>query len=143
MGTEDALLKVTGKKIYNSLNSYNRITGLLTHFKTAFDLVGHSILLSKLEVAGIRGTTLDWCRSFLPEFKQSEFADQFSKPLTIKAYVPQGSVLSAMLLLVFLNELIHLTFHGCESAFADDVALIYFEESVDKQTNICKDLEMV
>lgn len=47
-----------------------------------------------------------------------------SESITIKMGIPQEPVLSATLLLVFINnDLLKLPFHGCVSAFTDDVTL--------------------
>jgi hypothetical protein len=43
---------------------------LFLDFKKAFDSVNHNILLSKLELYGIRGTSLKWFRSYFSNRKQ-------------------------------------------------------------------------
>ena len=44
---------------------------LFLYFKKAFDRsVNHNILLSKLELYGIRGTSLKWFRSYFSNRKQ-------------------------------------------------------------------------
>jgi hypothetical protein len=144
LGTEDALLSVTDK-IYSNFNTNKKTTGLFIDFKTAFDLVDHSILLSKLEAAGIRGTGLCWFNSFLSNRVQKvKILDHMSEPLTVRAGVPQGSVLSATLFLVFINDLLEIPFHGSANAFADDIAFFYSEMTIHEiWTKINEDLEVL
>lgn len=79
-----------------------------------------------MESAGIRGNALGWFRSFLSGRKQRvKIGSCLSDPLPVKAGVPQGSVISATLFLIFINDLLEMNLNGKPSAFADDVALFY------------------
>lgn len=53
------LLRVTDN-IYRGFNNHNKLTGPFVDDKTAFDVVDHNILLSKLEAVGIRAVALSW-----------------------------------------------------------------------------------
>lgn len=137
--TEDALVNVTDL-IYNSLNSSSKSTGLFIDFKKAFDLVNHDILLLKMEAAGVRGVALSWFRSFLTGREQRvRVGSSLSEPLPISAGVPQGSVISATLFLIFINDMLELDFKGKPSAFADDVALFYSHKNIETLTNYVSD----
>ena len=48
-----------------ALDNGGQVDVVFIDFAKAFDLVNHSILLSKLYKCGIRGSLLDWCRDYL------------------------------------------------------------------------------
>jgi hypothetical protein len=139
--TEDALIRVTDI-IYTSFNSNKKATGLFIDFQKAFDLVDHNILLLKLEALGVRGVALSWFQSFLiGRVQQVRVGQCVSTPLPVTAGVPQGSVISATLFLVFINDLLECRTYGVASAFADDIAYFYAHENKEELRNqILEDL---
>ena len=74
--------------------------------KKAFDSVDHDVLLKKLEIYGIRGTTNEWIRSYLNSRKQYISIDSsVSNVLNVSCGVPQGSVLGPQLLIMYINDI--------------------------------------
>lgn len=59
-----ALVSLT-EAIKNSLDNRKFSCGIFIDLQNAFDTVNHHILLIKVEHYGIRGTSLDWFKSYL------------------------------------------------------------------------------
>ena len=85
----------------------NNVVGLMAFdLSAAFDTLGHTTLLSKLENAGISGTPLKWFESYLNSRSQSVFwNNDMSSSLPIKRGVPQGSILGPILFLVMIHDM--------------------------------------
>ena len=81
---------------------------------------------------GIRGTTLEWFRSYLSKRKQFVVIDGISSDLIdVTIGVPQGSILGPILFLININDLplcIALFF----LLFADDTTLLACSDNIDE-----------
>ena len=106
------------------IDNYEYTVGVFLDRVKAFDTVDVEILL------GIRGTVLDWFRSYLTNRQQIvKYKSSNSNNLTIKCGVPQGPMLGPLLFLTFINDV-------CESSrilslilFADDTNLFYGDKN--------------
>ena len=91
--------------LYNTfcqaLDSGKEVRVVFCDVSKAFDRVWHEGLLLKLEAAGISGSLLTWFRSYLSDRKQRVVLPGVqSRWNTIRAGVPQGSILGPLLFLV-------------------------------------------
>lgn len=90
----------------NILDENGVIDDINMDFQKAFDTVPHRRLLGKLESHGITGDVLQWIEAFLKNRKQRVVINGHrSEWTTVISGVPQGSVIAALLFVIFINDL--------------------------------------
>lgn len=103
--TQHNLLLVTDY-VSKALNEGDYCVGIFLDLKKAFDVCSHEILLKKLENIGVKGTKLEWFKSYLSNRTQVvEIQGHVSNPLSIDMSILQGSILGPLLFLVYINDL--------------------------------------
>lgn len=86
-------------------------------------MVNHNLLIQKLGHAGICGSLLRWCDSYLQNSSQLVKVRGFRSPAKIvPSGVPQGSHLGPLFFLIFINDLCD-TIKSKYQVFADDLKL--------------------
>ena len=104
---------------------------LFLDLSKAFDTLEHTLLLHKMERYGLRGTVLEWFKSYLSNRRirlkskpTSSGQTQTSAEYPVEYSMPQGSCLGPLIFLIFCNDLkLNLMFLHCVQ-FADDTTLI-------------------
>ena len=114
-------LTVLVDKLMKSLENGDYVVGVFLDFSKAFDTVDHEILLAKLQYYGLRGIASKWFTSYLENRKQFvTYNGVKSKTQLIRCGVPQGSILSPLLFLIYINDLANVCKYTMPILFADD-----------------------
>lgn len=123
--TETALL--TQKEIILKNFEDRKLTlGVFVDFSKAFDSIAHNILISKLRLYGVRGTSLSLITSYLQHRKQCVIIDDTSSSLTdITCGVPQGSILGPLLFIMYINDITSICAETQFVIYADDTSLFF------------------
>ena len=142
LATVDALAEVT-EGISLGVDTNMKCSFFSWLKKKAFDTLGHSILLRKLECYWVRGSCYRWFKSYLSNRSQCiNVSNCFSYWLPITISVPQGSVLGPLLFLVFINDMHHAVANSNVFLFAGDTNISCdtsnFEDFQLELTNISK-----
>ena len=104
-------------------------------FAKAFDTVAHKRLELRLFSYGFLDKLLNWIKAFLNNrLQRVVLGDNISEWIRVLSGVPQGSVLGALLFIIFINDLIL----NLSKLYADDTKLL----SIIKCKNDCENLQI-
>jgi len=76
---ESAIFKLI-KLIFSAWNNEEYIMGLFCDLTKAFDSVSHELLILKLEFYGVKGSILNWLKSYLHNIKQRVVLQSVNSP---------------------------------------------------------------
>ena len=130
LSTNHALSDITSK-IRTACDKGIFACGVNVDFKQAFDTVNHEFLLNKLNHYGIKGTELQWFKTYLKGRQQHTTVNCFSSKNAYMNYgVPQGSVLGPLPFLIYINVLNKAIKYSDVHHFADDTNLLPSDKSL-------------
>ena len=106
---------------------------LLQDISKAFDKVDHSVLLTKLDHYGIRGSALQWIKSYLINRKQHVTVNGTKSTSNIMNYgVPQGFILGPLLSITYINDIPEIAQYAKFILYADDANIIISANTIEE-----------
>jgi hypothetical protein len=111
-------------EIFMALENNEVIITVALDFRRAFETIDRDLLCEKLELYGIKGREREWFRNYLSNRSQVTNVDgNISEPLNVLHGLPQGSKLSNILFLLFINDISLHTKSSKMIMFADDALI--------------------
>ena len=110
-------------KLHSHIDNGDEVIGIFLDLSKAFDKVWHDGLLFKIRNIGISGSIYKILTSYLADRKQFVGINGSKSDIkSLKAGVPQGSVLGPLLFLIYINDISNDLSNGV-FLFADDSSL--------------------
>lgn len=112
--------------IYRNIDRKLKTACTFIDVRKAFDSVDHNLLLKKLYKIGFRDKAFSTMNSYLTSRKQYISMQNIvsSEKIMVRG-VPQGSILGAILFIIFVNDIFDQIWHGELQLYADDASIIY------------------
>ena len=135
--TSDAALEFLNETI-DAIDNRGYNIAIFLDLQKAFDTVNHGILIKKLERLGFRGIILEWFKSYLSGRSITVYVNKtLSEVRNISVGLPQGSVCSPILFLLYINDMCNVCGNLKCIQFADDTTLFSAGNSL---IDLCADI---
>ena len=131
ISTEMAIAKFI-QKVINGFNDKKFGIGVFLDLQKAFDLVDPNILLSKLQNYGVDNLSTNLIKSFLTNRKQCvKINNHLSSVEEVSLGTPQGSSLSPLLFIIFINDICRCSSIVHFNLFADDTSIYLNHDNIE------------
>ena len=106
-------------------------SSVFTDLKKAFDTVDHNILLGKLRCYDVNGNALQLLKSYLTDRTQRWHVNGvLSTEQYVSCGIPQGSILGAILFIIYINDFPKCLQHTTPGMFAGDTYITTAHEDI-------------
>lgn len=111
------------------------ILAVFLDLKRAFETIDRERLLMKLTSIGFSASAVTWFRGYLCNRTQKTKVNGMVSDSIINGLgVPQGSVLGAILFVIYINDLPKHVLYSCINLFADDTLIYLHGKNIDELT---------
>ena len=129
------------EQIGRELDRGRQIDVLYLDMSKAFDKVSHAKLLNRLQEFGFGGSILKWFSSYMANRRQQTIVlGVTSTSIPVTSGVPQGSILSPLLFLLYENHLSNAVSNSRIATFADDTKIFKTINSISDASALQYDL---
>ena len=110
VSTESVIFKCI-ESIFNAWNNKEYVKGLVCDLTKAVDSVSHELLISKLELYGVKYSIWNWLKYYLRNRIQRVVLRSVNSPKLLSVWevvrygVHQGSVLGQLIFNVYINDI--------------------------------------
>lgn len=105
--------------------------------KRAFETVDRERMIMKLNSMGIHGNELKWFKNYLSNRKQNtKFNDKISNDEDVPIGLPQGTALSVLLFILYINDIVKVPKFSDIVLFADDTTITIRERNIENVINM-------
>lgn len=119
----------------DEIDSGKIIICVFLDLKRAFETIDRDLLLEKLKNYGITGNEISWFESFLKQrLQRTKIKECISEVIVNDIGLAQGTVLAALLFVLYINDVNNVIKNGNESKlklFADDTLLYICTDNID------------
>lgn len=116
------------------------IIAVFLDFKRAFETIDRRLLLAKLAKMGVTGIELSWFENYLSNRRQrTKFNDVVSSEREVRIGLPQGSAISPMLFILYINDIQTTLRTSTARLFADDALITYAHEDITQAMHVIEE----
>lgn len=117
---------------HKAIDKNEKVIIIALDLKRAFETINRNKLIEKMELYGIKGVELKWFHSYLNNRKQkTKFNEEISNAISVPIGLPQGTALSVILFLLYINDIVNIEIKGKISLFADDTLLVVKNKNIE------------
>ena len=130
--------------INSKLNINSQVDAIYTDFSKAFDMINHNLLLKKLILLKIPNIIIKWIQNYLENRNLAiRIKDTISNSFLMTNGIPQGSHLSSILFIIFINDIVNVITSSKIWLYLDDIKIALEIETLDDCKKLQKDLNNI